>query len=289
MNQYYVSQDTQAPTTNRLTILRVANLLFFLLTIAFNYMSQAMPLNRKTTGELSDQYPNLFTPAPLTFSIWGVIYLALLLFIGWQMWPIRNTRRAEQRNTAVSALGWNFVWLCLLNMGWLFCWHYELVTASVVIMLVTLGLLIRINTLIFRNLPHTADNRNFLDIPFGLYLGWISVATVANITAWLVGINWDGFGISEKIWTVIMIAVATLVALLAVYSWRNVPYAAAVIWALLGITIQQQAMFGSPFSLIILVAYGGMLLLLIAAGTNLRRWWNGALPSDVHQPVPTVY
>ncbi|MCY7328979.1 MAG: tryptophan-rich sensory protein, partial [Saprospiraceae bacterium] len=263
MNQYYVSQDTKAPTTNRLTILRVANLLFFLLTMAFNYLSQAMPLNRKTTGELSDQYPNLFTPAPLTFSIWGVIYLALLLFIGWQMWPMRNTRRAEQRNTAVSALGWNFVWLCLLNMGWLFCWHYELVTARVVVMLVTLGLLIRMNILIFRDLSHTADNRNFLDIPFGLYLGWISVATVANITAWLVGINWDGFGISEKIWTVMMIAVATLVALLAVYSWRNVPYAVAVIWALLGITIQQRAMFGSPFSLIILVAYGGMLLLLI--------------------------
>ncbi len=289
MNQYYVNEAPQATPRNRLNILRVANVLFFILTIGFNFLAQTMPLNRKTTGELSDQYPNLFTPAPITFAIWSVIYLALLAFIGWQLWPIRNTLRAEQRNSAVSALGWNFVWLCLLNMGWLFCWHYELVTASVVVMLVMLILLIRMNILIFRRLTHTADNRNFLQIPFGLYLGWISVATVANITAWLVGRNWDGFGLSEKTWTVSMIAVATLIAILAVYSWRNIPYAAAVIWALLGITIKHQAMFGSPFSLVILTAYGGMLLLLIVAGMNARRWWNAALVSDVHQPMPTVY
>ncbi len=252
-------------------------------------MAEAMPLNRKTTGELSDQYPNLFTPAAITFSIWGVIYLALLLFLGWQLWPIRNTQRAEQRNTAVSRLGWNFVWLCVLNIAWLFCWHYELVSASVVVMLITLGLLVRINTLIFRRLSHTVDNRNFLQIPFGLYVGWISVATVANITAWLVSRHWDGFGLSEKIWTEIMITVATLLALLAVYSWRNIPYAAAVIWALLGITLKHQAFFGVPFSMVILTAYAGILLILIAVALQLRRWWNGALNSDVHQPMPTVY
>lgn len=288
MNQYYVSQ-TPATSTNRLTILKVANVLFFLMIIAVNYLAVAMPLNGKSTGELSDQYPNLFTPAGITFSIWSVIYLALLVFIGWQLWPIRNTQRAELRNSSINALGWNFVVLCLLNMGWLFCWHYELVTASVVVMLATLGLLIHMNRLIFRQLSHTEDNRNFLQIPFGLYLGWISVATVANITAWLVGRNWDGFGLSEKIWTEIMIGVATLVALLALYSWRNIPYAAAVIWALLGITLKHQDMFGVPFSMIILTAYGCMLLLLIVAGSNARRWWNSALNSDVHEPMPSVY
>ncbi len=288
MNRYYVNQESKA-ATGRLAMLRVANLVFFVLTIIFNFMAQAMPLNRKSTGELSDQYPNLFTPADVTFSIWGIIYLSLLAFIVWQLWPIRNTQRAVQRNTAIDALGWNFVWLCVINMGWLFCWHYELVSASVGVMLIMLGLLIRMNQLVFRGLPHTEDNRNFLQIPFGLYLGWISVATVANITVWLVSRQWDGFGIAEKIWTEILMVIATLLAVLAVYAWRNIPYAVAVIWALLGIALKHQAFFGVPLSMIILTAYAGMLLLAIVAGTNLRRWWNGALRSDVHQPAPTVY
>ena len=288
MNRYYVNQESKA-VTGQPVMLRVANLVFFVLTITFNFMAQAMPLNRKSTGELSDQYPNLFTPADVTFSIWGIIYLSLLAFIVWQLWPIRNTQRAVQRNTAIDALGWNFVWLCVLNMGWLFCWHYELVSASVGVMLIMLGLLIRMNQLIFRGLPHTEDNRNFLQIPFGLYLGWISVATVANITVWLVSRQWDGFGIAEKIWTEILMVIATLLAVLAVYAWRNIPYAVAVIWALLGIALKHQAFFGVPLSMIILTAYAGMLLLAIVAGTNLRRWWNSALRSDVHQPAPTVY
>lgn len=288
MNQYYVSQEGKK-ANNRLVMLRTVNVLLFLLTIGFNFMAQAMPLNRKSTGELSDQYPNLFTPADLTFSIWSVIYLSLLFFIGWQLWPIRNIQRAAQRNVAIDALGWNFVWLSLLNMGWLLCWHYELLSASVAVMLVMLGLLISINRLIFKRLAHTVDNRNFLQIPFGLYLGWISVATVANITAWLVSRNWDGSGLSEKIWTEIMMVVAILLAALAVYSWRNIPYALAVIWALLGIALKHQSMSDAPISLIILTAYGGMLLLLVVVGTHLRRWWNGALSSDVHQPAPAVY
>lgn len=119
MNRYYVNQESKA-ATGRLAMLRVANLVFFVLTIIFNFMAQAMPLNRKSTGELSDQYPNLFTPADVTFSIWGIIYLSLLAFIVWQLWPIRNTQRAVQRNTAIDALGWNFVWLCVINMSWLF-------------------------------------------------------------------------------------------------------------------------------------------------------------------------
>ena len=288
MNQYYASQDSK-DATKRSTILRVANTLFFLLTIGFNFMAQALPLNRKTTGELSDQYPNLFTPADITFSIWGVIYLALCFFIGWQLWPLRNTQRAAQRNLAIDRLGWDFVGLSVLNMAWLFCWHYELLSTSVLVMLLMLGLLIRMNRLIFRHLAHTVDHRNFLQIPFGLYAGWISVATIANLTVWLVDRNWDRFGLPEKIWTEIMIVVAILLALAALYIWRNIPYVLAVSWALFGIALKHQSLFDTSVSLVILTAYAGMLLLLIVTFIRLRGWWLGALPSDVHQPVPTVY
>lgn len=288
MNQSYVVAEPLR-SKSRLPLLQVANIIFFLLMVAFNFWSETKPLHGMTSGELSDLYPNLFTPAGITFSIWSVIYVAILLFIGWQVWPIRNKQRAEQRNWAVTALGWDFIGLCALNVGWLFCWHYQFVTASVIVMLVTLGLLIRMNRLLFRHLPHTVDNRNFLQIPFGLYLGWISVATVANIAAWLVSRQWTGFGLSEKLWTEIMIGVATLLAVLIVYSWRNIPYALATIWALLGITWKHQQLFGVPFSTVIMTAYIGILLLLLIVGTRVRPWWNGAVFSEVHEPVPTVY
>ncbi len=288
MNQSYVVTEPK-PTTVRIPLIQVANVVVFLLTVAFNYLSQTMPLNNRTTGELSDKYPNLFTPAPVTFSIWGVIYLALLGFVIWQVWPMRNAQRADQRNQAIATLGWDFVLLCVLNMGWLFCWHYEMVTASVLVMLITLGLLIRMNYLIFSDIPHTTDNRNFLQIPFGLYLGWISVATVANITAWLVGRQWTGFGLSESVWTMIMMGIAVLLAVVVLIKWRNIPYALAVSWALLGVALKHQQMFGVAFSTIILTAYAGLLILLLIAGSQLRRWWNGARLSDVHKPIPTVY
>ncbi|MEO6037024.1 MAG: hypothetical protein ABIQ93_01340 [Saprospiraceae bacterium] len=288
MIQSYVVAEPKRPQS-RLHVLQATNAVFFLLTVAFNYLSQAMPLHGKTTGELSDQYPNLFTPAPITFSIWGLIYLALLAFVIWQAWPIRNAQRAEQRNVSVSRLGWDFAGLCGLNMAWLFCWHYEFVSASVVVMLITLWLLLRMNSLIFRDLAHTTDNRNFLQIPFGLYLGWISVATVANITAWLVSRQWPGFGLSEPLWTEIMMTVAILLTIVVLFRWHNIPYSLSVIWALFGIALKHQHLFGLPLSSVNLTAYTGILLLLLVAGTRLRRWWNGALFGNVHTPLPTVY
>ncbi len=274
------------PIENRsLLLLRISNILFLLLTLAVNYLANALPLGGNTTGQLSARYPNLFTPAPLTFSIWIVIYLALIAFAVWQVTPLSGVVRSQNRDEAVLALGWKFAGLCLLNVGWLFCWHYELVLASVLVMLVMLWLLIGINRLVFTRLAHTPDNRNFLQIPFGLNLGWISVATVANITVLLVAVRWDGLGLSDQFWTLVMMAIATLIALWAARAWNNVPYALAVAWALAGIAIKHQQLFGDPISPVILAAYTGILVLLLAAGSRLGRWWNGA----VHGPEPTVY
>lgn len=268
-----------------LTLLRISNILFLSLTLVVNYLANALPLGGRTTGQLSDQYPNLFTPAPLTFSIWIVIYLALIAFTIWQVVPLSGVVRAQNRDEAVLAVGWKFAGLCLLNVAWLFCWHYELVLASVVVMLVMLWLLIGLNRLVFTRLPHTPDNRNFLQIPFGLNLGWISVATVANITALLVALRWDGLGLSDRLWTMLMMGIATLIALAAVRAWNNVPYGLAVAWALAGIAIKHQQLFNDPFSPVILVAYLGILVLLLTAGTRLGNWWRGA----AHGPEPTVY
>ncbi len=289
MNQYYINADTTV-SNSRLQLLKAANFVFFLLCIGFNFLAQALPLNRKSTGELSDQYPNLFTPAPLTFAIWSVIYSSLFLFVLWQVWPLRSLQRKQDRNVTINALGWDFVAVCVLNMAWLFFWHYEFVAVSVVIMGMMLLVLIRINRLVFRGLRCTQDLRNFLQIPFGLNLGWISVATVANVTAFLVGQGWHGGGFSEKIWTVAMMTVATLLAVLVVYNWRNIPYALAVTWALAGIALKHQEVFGVSLSLVIVTAYAGILVLLITIAVHLRPWWNRAINNNVYPPTnATVY
>lgn len=271
---------TTRPTvrSSALTVLRVVNIVALLLVLAVNYLSNTLPLGGRTTGEISAQYPNLFTPAGLTFSIWIVIYIALIAFGFWQAFPMRNTQRAHFRNEAVAFIGWNFVGLCLLNVLWLFMWHYEYPTASVIVMLATLLLLIRLNRKIFLYLPHTTDNRDFLQLPFGMYLGWISVATIANITAWLVGQGWDGWGLSQQFWTLSMIVVATLLGLAAVSRWDNVPFALAVAWGLVGMAIRHNQMTGAPLSLIMMAAYIGILLLLISIARNTAAWWNSAVP-----------
>jgi len=271
------------------TVLHVLNIVFLVLTLVFNFLVNALPLNGKNTGELSAQYPNLFTPAALTFSIWIVIYAALMFFVGWQLIRLRNAQRAYHRDHAVAAIGLKFVWLCVLNMAWLFCWHYEFLPAGLVVMLITLGLLIRMNQLIFRMLPHTTDNRNYLQIPFGLYLGWISVATVANMAAVLVGTGWDAMGLSEKFWTVLMILVATLLAILAVRNWKNIPYALVVCWALTGIIIKHRMLFGASLTMVILSAGVCLLILFIFSYSNFKRWWGSAVSTDAYPPGSIRY
>lgn len=267
----------QRVSQTRLTLLKVANVIFYLLCIGFNFLAVVLPLNDKSTKALSDQYPNLFTPAGLTFSIWSLIYLLLLFFAVWQIWPLRAEQRRLDRNLAIDALGWRFVFVSFLNMAWLFCWHYEFVAASVIVMFVMLFQLIRINRLAFHILPHTQDYRNFLQIPFGLYLGWISVASIANVTAWLVSTQWDGDGFSEKLWTEIMILVAIALSLFMLFVRRNIPYALAVAWALLGISIKHQEMFNTSLSTIIVTAYVGIAILLLVIAIKLGPWWNRAL------------
>ena len=117
--------------------MKYLNLIAFVFMITMNYLANALPLNGKTTGQLSDQYPNLFTPAGITFSIWGVIYLLLLVFIILQLWG------SQQK--LVSSMGWAFVASALFNGLWILAWHYERTGLSVLIMLGLLASLIFIN------------------------------------------------------------------------------------------------------------------------------------------------
>jgi hypothetical protein len=208
-------------------MIKFLNLLLFAVMIVMNYLANALPLNGKTTGELSDMYPNLFVPAGLTFSIWGAIYHLLLgyciiQFIG-----------ADQ--VSIKAVSWLFAATCVFNALWIVAWHYQKLPVSLIIML---GLLV---TLILINMRITEADHGLLKAAFGVYLGWICIATIANVTALLVNYKWSGFGISEVAWTIIMIAVGTIIVSLAIMNFRNAFIGLAVIWAFTGIIIKRQA------------------------------------------------
>lgn len=205
---------------------KILNLLFFGGMVFMNYLANALPINGKTTGELSDQYQNLFVPAGITFSIWGIIYLLLLVFCIIQF-------RTENK-LLVNTIGWLFAVSCILNAAWIVFWHYEQLPLSLLVMA---GLLI---SLIYINIGLKEVGPGITKAAFGIYLGWICIATIANVTAVLVNINWQGFGLPQEFWTIIMIAAGTIIAVLAVYRFNNVFIALPVIWAFIGIILKRQ-------------------------------------------------
>lgn len=233
-------------------MIRYINILLVAGMLVMNYLANALPLNNKTTGELSDSFPNLFVPAGLTFSIWGVIYLLLIIYC-----VVQFTGSDKE---VISNISWLFGISCILNALWIVFWHYGKLPLSLLVMLGLLITLIFINISI-RNLPS-----GIIKASFGIYLGWICIATIANVTALLVALNWNGFNISEEIWTMIMIFTGTLVVALTIYRLGNPFIGLSVVWAFIGIAIKRQDDYRSIFisaiialSLISLVTLWGFL------------------------------
>jgi hypothetical protein len=211
-------------------------------TIVVNALAVILPLNGKDTGKLSDQYPNLFVPAGLTFSIWGVIYILLIVFSVYQIVILLRNKAAEK--TAIEKMGIFFFIACCANVGWIFSWHYEILWLSIIIMIVLLLSLIASYLRLgigAKNKDASAGEKYCIHLPTSVYLGWISVATIANITAFLVSIRWDGFGLSEEIWAIAVIVAAIALGLIMIFSKGDIFYALVVDWALLGILLKRLA------------------------------------------------
>ncbi len=211
--------------------MKYVNILLFIAMIVMNYLANALPLNNKTTGELSDSFPNLFVPAGITFSIWGIIYLLLAVYCVIQF--------TYSDQTVISDIGWVFAVTCLLNALWIIFWHYGFIAFSLGVMLGLLTALIAINISI-RGIP-----AGIIKAAFGIYLGWICIATIANFTALLVKTNWNGFGISHEVWTIIMIAAGAIIGIMSIYKLNNPFIGLAIIWAFAGIIIKRSSDFRS--------------------------------------------
>ncbi len=203
------------------------------LVLLFNFLSNAIPFNGLTQADLSELYPVLLTPATYVFSIWGLIYIALIAFIVYQALP------ATRENPLVKAVGILFAVSSLFNILWLFAWHYQRIGWSMVIMLLLLATLIFIYLRIgaVTNIKSIYD-RILVKYPFSLYLGWISAATLVNFNALLYDIGWLGTGGGGIFFTMLMILIAGLVALTVFYFRQDYIYAAVFVWALVGIGVR---------------------------------------------------
>jgi hypothetical protein len=250
---------------------QIVVLIAVLITITINVLADALPINGQTTGAISDRFQVYFVPAGYVFSIWGVIYLALLAFAIYQILP------AQRENPRLRKIGAWFVLGSLANCAWIFLWHYELFSLTLVVMLILLISLIAIYLLLDVGRARIKTTEKWLvDIPFSIYLGWITVATIANVTSLLAYLGWGGWGISGQIWALIMLAVGVIVAGAVHLTRYDVAYMLVILWAFIGIAVKH-----SETSLVATGAWiaSGLVFILLVVGVLLNR-------KRISPPVP---
>ena len=223
----------------QVSTLKIFNTAAFVVTLVVNYLSNALPINGQNAGQISNKYYNEFAPAGITFSIWGVIYLLLL---GVMIWQYVNAN--EAKNKAISQFSTYFIANCLFNAAWLFAWHYEIFPLSIVLMTGILYTLIQLNRIESKEIPTDLPTKWLLQSGFGVYLGWICIATIANTTTFLVSVNFNKLGLTDTFWTGAVIGIGSITAAMLVVRYKNIYIGFAVIWALIGIVNRQNQLHG---------------------------------------------
>jgi hypothetical protein len=222
-------------------ILQGGNILAMIITIIVNALAVILPLNGKTTEYLSDKYPNLFVPAGITFSIWGIIYILWVVFA---MYQARDLFKKEEIDMPfLQQITFLFVVSSIANSAWIFLWHYEYVGLSLLMMIILLVSLLAIYIRLNIGKSNVSMTEKLcVQVPFSVYLGWITVATIANVTAFLVSVKWDGFGIAPLTWTILIVAVGTLLTFLMLALRKDIAFSLVVLWAFLGIWMKRMTL-----------------------------------------------
>lgn len=219
-------------------LFQILNAVALVATIVVNYLSNTGIFNHETMATISAKYQNLFTPAGYAFSIWGLIYLGLLGFV---IYYGPFTKNTETKEKTIVNVGWWFTVSCVANSLWIFTWLYEYTLLTIPIMVVLFISLLKIigNN---RGILESKDLKTtvFLRLPFYIYSGWISVALIADVAAYLKKIQWSGFGISETVWTVVMFVIAAIIHLYMVWKQKMAAFAMVAVWALIAIAVANQ-------------------------------------------------
>jgi benzodiazapine receptor len=248
---------------NKDLLRQIINVLTVILTLTVNGLANALPINGLNTGQISDMFQVYFVPAGYVFSIWGLIYLALIAFAVYQALP------SQRENPRLRRIGYLFALSCLANSAWIFFWHYLLFPLTLVMMLALLACLIIIYIRVDVNQKNVSTLEKWtVDIPFSLYLGWITVATIANVTDVLEALGWTGWGISPETWAISMLVASVLIAGFIAFTRGDVAYLLVLVWAFIGIAVKQ-----SDTTVVANSAWGAATLvtLLMLAGVTYRR------------------
>ena len=231
--------------------------------IVVNGLANALPINGQATGDISDRFQVFFVPEGYVFSIWGVIYLALIAYAIYQAMP------AQAANPILRNIGYPFILSCGFNVAWLFLWHYEFFVWTLAAMVGLLLTLILIYVRIGSGLrPAGLAEYWLLHFPFSIYLGWITVATIANATSLLDYLNWSGWGIGPATWAVIMLAIATVVGAAIGAARGDIAYVGVLVWAFVGIAVKHSA---TPLVAYSALAAAGIVAASLLIGVPRRR------------------
>jgi hypothetical protein len=215
------------------TLRQLAVVTTVIITLVVNTLANALPLNGLNTGQISDQFHVYFVPAGYVFSIWGLIYLGLIAFAIFQALP------AQRENLRLRATGWWIALGGLANSAWIFLWHYGQFPLTLVAMFTLLGTLII--TYLHLGIGRSSVSKSetwTVRIPFSIYLGWITVAAVANVTSVLDFVKWDRFGLAPEVWMVTMLAAVLIITLSMIFTRRDAAFTLVILWALAGISVR---------------------------------------------------
>ncbi len=243
----------------RYLMLAILNLIGYCGVIAVNALANVLPINGKTTGAVSDEYINHFTPAGFTFSIWGVIYILLALFV---IYGLFIAIRRPDKAGFLPAAGVLFFLSCMANMGWIFAWHYEKIALSLLLMLILLGSLIAVYLRLNVGKNNSSKMEKYLvHLTFSVYLGWITIATIANITVLLMYSGWSSSGLSAQYWAVLVIAAGIAIALAQLLYRSDAYFALVVDWSLFGILMKRLSVDAISDTAVVTISIIGLIII----------------------------
>ncbi|MFO7951430.1 MAG: tryptophan-rich sensory protein [Bacillota bacterium] len=243
-------------------IIKIVVVITYLLMIILNGLANALPINGITTGEVSNMYFDLFAPSTITFSIWGLIYLLLAGYTLYQL-GLFQADKGTGRESLFQKIGIYFSISSVANGLWILTWHYDVIWLSLLFMLVILACLYMIATIIHGE-KLSFKEKGFIKVPFGIYFGWITVATIANIVTFLVSVGWTG--IASQFWTVILLIIALVIGISWLRKFKNFAYGLVLIWAYTGILIKHvdPAEYGGQYPAIIAMAIIGIIITILS-------------------------
>ena len=250
----------------KIRTLAILNGASFLLHLLVAVMVQFRLLNSKNVAEISNQYPALFTPAPVTFSIWIIIYITLAAFCNYHL--IHAYRHTEEHaaNKDVKRIGYSFFITNIATVAWLIVWTQDLLLWSLLFIFIQLITLFIINLRLNIYDAHREwRSKLFTQFPLSLYFGWIAVATIANLSVYLIANNRSVWDMSQINWTITMIAVCAVLTVWLINRRKNVVFGLVIIWAFYGIILKRTAADAEAYQPIIMVAWGGMCLIAAAS------------------------